>query len=172
MYTAQLPNQGPFSIRYPRGKGVIVDWQTPFEEIPVGQGRQLSDGNEVAILTIGHVGNFATKAIEKLETYSVAHYDMRFVKPLDEKLMHQIFKKHSKVITVEDGCIQGGFGSAIIEFMADHNYQAQIKRLAIPDKYVEHGTQAELWRECDYDTQAIVETVQQIVGVKKVATTA
>ena len=172
MYTAQLPNQGPFSIRYPRGKGVMVDWQTPFEEIPVGQGRQLSDGDEVAILTIGHVGNFATKAIEELETYSIAHYDMRFVKPLDEKLLHQIFKKHSKVITVEDGCIQGGFGSAIIEFMTDYNYQAQIKRLGIPDKYVEHGTQAELWRECEYDTQAIVETVQQIVGVKKVATTA
>ena len=172
MYTAQLPNKGPFSIRYPRGKGVMVDWQTPFEEIPVGQGQQLSDGDEVAILTIGHVGNFATKAIEELETYSIAHYDMRFVKPLDEKLLHQIFKKHSKVITVEDGCIQGGFGSAVIEFMADHNYQAQIKRLGIPDKYVEHGTQAELWRECDYDTQAIVETIQQIVGVKKVATTA
>ena len=172
MYTAQLPNKGPFSIRYPRGKGVMVDWQTPFEEIPVGQGRQLSDGDEVAILTIGHVGNFATKAIEKLETYGIAHYDMRFVKPLDEKLLHQIFKKHSKVITVEDGCIQGGFGSAIIEFMTDYNYQAQIKRLGIPDKYVEHGTQAELWRECEYDTQAIVETVQQIVGVKKVATTA
>ena len=172
MYTAQLPNQGPFSIRYPRGKGVMVDWQTPFEEIPVGQGRQLCDGDEVAILTIGHVGNFAAKAIEELETYSIAHYDMRFVKPLDEKLLHHIFKKHSKVITVEDGCIQGGFGSAIIEFMADHNYQAQIKRLGIPDKYVEHGTQAELWRECDYDTQAIVENIQQIVGVKKVATTA
>ena len=172
MYTAQLPNQGPFSIRYPRGKGVMVDWQTPFEEIPVGQGRQLSDGDEVAILTIGHVGNFATKAIEELETYSIAHYDMRFVKPLDEKLLHQIFKHHNKVITVEDGCIQGGFGSAVIEFMADHNYQAQIKRLGIPDKYVEHGTQAELWRECEYDTQAIVETIQQIVGVKKVATTA
>ena len=172
MYTAQLPNQGPFSIRYPRGKGVMVDWQTPFEEIPVGQGRQLSDGDEVAILTIGHVGNFATKAIEELKTYSIAHYDMRFVKPLDEKLLHQIFKKYSKVITVEDGCIQGGFGSAVIEFMADHNYQAKIKRLGIPDKYVEHGTQAELWRECEYDVQAIVETVQQIVGVKKVATTA
>ena len=172
MYTAQLPNQGPFSIRYPRGKGVMVDWQMPFEEISVGQGRKLSDGDEVAILTIGHVGNFAVKAIEELETYSIAHYDMRFVKPLDEKLLHQIFKKHSKVITVEDGCIQGGFGSAVIEFMADHNYQAQIKRLGIPDKYVEHGTQAELWRECNYDTQAIVETIQQIVGVKKVATTA
>lgn len=172
MYTAQLPNKGPFSIRYPRGKGVMVDWQTPFEEIPVGQGRQLTEGEDIAILTIGHVGNFVTEAMHNLDTYSIAHYDMRFVKPLDEKLLHQVFKKHDKVITVEDGCIQGGFGSAVIEFMADNNYQAHIKRLGIPDKYVEHGTQAELWRECDYDTQAIVETVQQIVGVKKVATTA
>ena len=172
MYTAQLPNKGPFSIRYPRGKGVMVDWQTPFEEIPVGKGRKVSDGNEIALVTIGHVGNFAQKAISELDTYSVAHYDMRFVKPLDEALLHEIFRKHDKVITVEDGCIQGGFGSAIIEFMADHNYKAQVKRLGIPDKYVEHGTQPELWRECEYDKQAIIESVHQMVGVKKVATTA
>ncbi len=172
MYTAQLPNKGPFSIRYPRGKGVMVDWQTPFEEIPVGKGRKVSDGNEIALVTIGHVGNFAQKAISELDTYSVAHYDMRFVKPLDEALLHEVFRKHDKVITVEDGCIQGGFGSAIIEFMADHNYKAQVKRLGIPDKYVEHGTQPELWRECEYDKQAIIESVHQMVGVKKVATTA
>lgn len=172
MYTAQLPNKGPFSIRYPRGKGVMVDWQTPFEEIPVGKGRKVSDGNEIALVTIGHVGNFAQQAISDLDTYSVAHYDMRFVKPLDEALLHEVFKKHDKVITVEDGCIQGGFGSAIIEFMADHNYKAQVKRLGIPDKYVEHGTQPELWRECEYDKQAIIESVHQMVGVKKVATTA
>ena len=172
MYTAQLPNKGPFSIRYPRGKGVMVDWQTPFEEIPVGQGRKVTDGNEIALLTIGHVGNFAQEAISELDTYSVAHYDMRFVKPLDEAMLHEVFKKHDKVITVEDGCIQGGFGSAIIEFMADHNYKAQVKRLGIPDKYVEHGTQPELWRECEYDKQAIIESVHQMVGVKKVATTA
>ena len=172
MYTAQLPNKGPFSIRYPRGKGVMVDWQTPFEEIPVGKGRKVSDGNEIALVTIGHVGNFAQEAISELDTYSVAHYDMRFVKPLDEALLHEVFKKHDKVITVEDGCIQGGFGSAIIEFMADHNYKAQVKRLGIPDKYVEHGTQPELWRECEYDKQAIIESVHQMVGVKKVATTA
>ena len=172
MYTAQLPNKGPFSIRYPRGKGVMVDWQTPFEEIPVGKGRKVSDGNEIALVTIGHVGNFAQEAISDLDTYSVAHYDMRFVKPLDEALLHEVFKKHDKVITVEDGCIQGGFGSAIIEFMADHNYKAQVKRLGIPDKYVEHGTQPELWRECEYDKQAIIESVHQMVGVKKVATTA
>ena len=172
MYTAQLPNKGPFSIRYPRGKGVMVDWQTPFEEIPVGKGRKVSDGNEIALVTIGHVGNFAQEAISELDTYSVAHYDMRFVKPLDEALLHEVFKKHNKVITVEDGCIQGGFGSAIIEFMADHNYKAQVKRLGIPDIYVEHGTQPELWRECEYDKQAIIESIRQMVGVKKVATTA
>ena len=172
MYTAQLPNQGPFSIRYPRGKGMMVNWQTPFEEIKVGQGRKVSDGNEIAILTIGHVGNFATEAINELDTYSIAHYDMRFVKPLDESLLHEIFKKHDKVITVEDGCLQGGFGSAVVEFMTDHNYHSQIKRLGIPDEYIEHGTQAELWRECEYDKQAIKETIQQLVGVKKVATTA
>jgi 1-deoxy-D-xylulose-5-phosphate synthase len=172
MYTAQLPNKGPFSIRYPRVKGVMVDWQTPFEEILVGKGRKVSDGNEIALVTIGHVGNFAQEAISELDTYSVAHYDMRFVKPLDEALLHEVFKKHDKVITVEDGCIQGGFGSAIIEFMADHNYKAQVKRLGIPDIYVEHGTQPELWRECEYDKQAIIESIRQMVGVKKVATTA
>lgn len=172
MYTAQLPNKGPFSIRYPRGKGVMVDWQTPFQEIPIGQGRKLNDGSEVAILTIGHVGNFAQAVIQEMDTYSIAHYDMRFVKPLDESLLHGVFAKHDKIITVEDGCVQGGFGSAIVEFMADHNYQAQVKRLGVPDKYIEHGTQAELWRECEYDQQAIAEKVQQMVGVKKVATTA
>tara|TARA_Y100000813_G_C24163302_1_gene353004 strand:+ start:510 stop:2447 length:1938 start_codon:yes stop_codon:yes gene_type:complete len=172
MYTAQLPNKGPFSIRYPRGKGVMIDWQTPFKEIPIGKGRQISKGNEAAILTIGHVGNFAQEALSKLDTYSIAHFDMRFVKPLDENLLHQIFKKYNKIIIVEDGCIQGGFGSAVIEFMVDHNYQANVKRLGIPDKYIEHGTQAELWRECEYDTQAIIENIQKIIGVKKVATIA
>ena len=172
MYTAQLPNKGPFSIRYPRGKGVMIDWQTPFKEIPIGKGREISKGNEAAILTIGHVGNFAQEALSKLDTYSIAHFDMRFVKPLDENLLHQIFKKHNKIIIVEDGCIQGGFGSAVIEFMVDHNYQANVKRLGIPDKYIEHGTQAELWRECEYDTQAIIENIQKLIGVKKVATTA
>jgi 1-deoxy-D-xylulose-5-phosphate synthase len=171
MYTAQLPNKGPFSIRYPRGNGVMVDWQTPFQEIEIGTGRKLQEGDDLAILTIGHPGNFATEAISELKSsgYSISHCDMRFVKPLDEALLHEVFKKHDKVITVEDGCIQGGFGSAVIEFMADHNYQAQIKRLGIPDQYIEHGTQNELWRECNYDKQAIVETAQRLVAVKKVA---
>lgn len=174
MYTAQLKECGPFSIRYPRGSGVMVDWEMPFEEISIGKGRQISEGNEVAILTIGHPGNFATEAREKMEQngYSVAQYDMRFVKPLDQNILHEVFKKHSKVITVEDGCIQGGFGSAVLEFMADHNYQAEVKRLGVPDTFIQHGTQAELSRECNYDTQAIEETIQHLVGVKKVATTA
>ena len=174
MYTAQLKEHGPFSIRYPRGKGVMVDWEQPFEELTIGEGRQIAEGNELAILTIGHPGNFATKAREKMEQkgYSVAQYDMRFVKPLDEKLLHQIFKKHNKVITVEDGCVQGGFGSAVLEFMADHNYNVQVKRLGVPDSFIQHGTQDELWRECNYDVQAIQETIQQMVGIKQVATTA
>ena len=174
MYTAQLKECGPFSIRYPRGNGVMLDWETPFEAIITGEGRQISEGNEVAILSIGHPGNFTTKARENMEQngYSIAHYDMRFVKPLDEKLLHQVFKKHNKVITVEDGCLQGGFGSAILEFMADYNYQAEVKRLGVPDDFIHHGTQAELWRECNYDSQAIEEAIQQLVGVKKVATTA
>ena len=174
MYTAQLKEHGPFSIRYPRGKGVMIDWEQPFEELTIGEGRQIAEGNELAILTIGHPGNFATKAREQMEQkgYSVAQYDMRFVKPLDEKLLHQIFKKHNKVITVEDGCVQGGFGSAVLEFMADHNYHAQVKRLGVPDSFIQHGTQDELWRECNYDVQAIQEAIQQMVGIKQVATTA
>ena len=174
MYTAQLKECGPFSIRYPRGTGTMIEWQTPFEEIPIGEGRQIAEGNEVAILTIGHPGNFATKARENMEQngYSISQYDMRFVKPLDEKLLHQVFKNHNKIITVEDGCINGGFGSSILEFMSDHNYQAEVKRLGIPDNFIHHGTQAELWRECNYDQKAIEESIQQLVGIKKVATTA
>jgi 1-deoxy-D-xylulose-5-phosphate synthase len=148
---------GPMSIRYPRGNGVMPEWRTPLELIPVGKGRKLRDGDDLAILSIGHIGNIATKAVQKLEAegMSVAHYDMRFVKPLDEELLHEIFTHHTKVITVEDGCIQGGFGSAVIEFMADNGYSAQVKRLGIPDRYIEHGTQPELWKECGYDEEGI-----------------
>jgi 1-deoxy-D-xylulose-5-phosphate synthase len=148
---------GPMSIRYPRGNGVMPEWRTPLELIPVGKGRKLKDGDDLAILSIGHIGNIATKAVQKIEAegMSVAHYDMRFVKPLDEELLHEIFTRHAKVITVEDGCIQGGFGSAVLEFMADHGYSAQVKRLGIPDRYIEHGTQPELWKECGYDEEGI-----------------
>lgn len=166
MYTAQLDkNAVPFSIRYPRGTGVLPEWRTPFEEITVGTGRKIRDGKDIAILTIGHPGNFAVEACETLKKsgVSAAHYDMRFVKPLDENMLHEVFSKFDKVITVEDACVTGGFGSAIVEFMADHNYHAEVKRLGIPDRWIEHGEQAELWKECGYDADAIVETAKVMV---------
>ena len=168
MFTASEWRKGPFSIRYPRGKGVMPDWQTPMELIEVGKGRKLRDGEGVAILTIGHPGNFATKAIEELNKEGIfpAHYDMRFVKPLDEKMLHEIFGSFNKVITVEDGCLQGGFGSAVLEFMVDHNYSAKVQRLGVPDRFIDHGTQAELWAECGYDKNAVVASVKKMVGVE------
>jgi 1-deoxy-D-xylulose-5-phosphate synthase len=167
MYTAQLANQGPFTIRYPRGNGVMTDWKTPLEEISVGKGRKVSSGEEVALLSIGHPGNFAQQAIKKLASKGIvpAHYDMRFVKPLDEMLLHEVFSKFEKVITIEDGCLMGGFGSAVLEFMADRGYNAQVIRLGIPDEYIHHGTQEELWADCGFDSDAIVEAVERLVMV-------
>jgi 1-deoxy-D-xylulose-5-phosphate synthase len=164
MYTAQLPNQGPFSIRYPRGNGVMTEWKTPFKEIKIGQGRKVTSGDDIAILTIGHPGNFAQNAIESLKDagVSIAHYDMRFVKPLDTLLLHEVFTKFNKVITVEDGCLMGGFGSAVLEFMVDQKYQAEVIRLGIPDEYIHHGTQEELWADCGFDTKSIVRTISSI----------
>jgi len=167
MYTAQLPNKGPFSIRYPRGNGVMTDWKTPLKEIKVGSGRKVCNGEDIAILTIGHPGNFVQEAIHELYSYgvSVAHYDMRFVKPIDEIMLHEVFSKFKQIITVEDGCIMGGFGSAVVEFMADQGYQAQIVRLGIPDEYVHHGTQEELWEDCGFDTKAIVGTIKTMLSL-------
>lgn len=164
MYTAQLPNQGPFSIRYPRGNGVMTEWKTPFKEIKIGEGRKITAGEDIAILTIGHPGNFAQKAIEALKGagVSIAHYDMRFVKPLDTLLLHEVFSKFKKIITVEDGCLMGGFGSAVLEFMVDQKYQAEVVRLGIPDEYIHHGTQEELWADCGFDTQSIIQTISTI----------
>ena len=171
MYTAQRPNQGPFSIRYPRGKGVMLNWKHPFEEIKIGTGRKITNGEEVAILSFGHPGNFVLRAQEdfKKEGLDIAHYDMRFVKPLDEKLLHRIFKKFNTIITIEDGCLQGGFGSAILEFMANNNYQSTVKRLGIPDEFINHGTQAELHHDCNYDANAIARTVHEILSQKSVS---
>lgn len=168
MYTAQLDSTTlPFSIRYPRGKGVMVEWRTPFEAIPIGKGRKVRDGEEVAILTIGHPGNFAVKASQLLMENDLrpAHYDLRFVKPLDDELLHEVFDKFRKIVTVEDGTIQGGFGSAILEWMADHGYHAEVKRLGIPDQVIEHGEQSELWKECGFDADAIADTVRKMMGV-------
>jgi 1-deoxy-D-xylulose-5-phosphate synthase len=172
MYTAQLENKGPFSIRYPRGNGVMTEWKTPFKEIKVGTGRKVSNGEDVAILTIGHPGNFAQEAIQELKDLGVsaAHYDMRFVKPIDEVMLHEVFTKFKKVITVEDGCLMGGFGSAVVEFMVDQGYAAQLIRLGIPDQYIHHGTQEELWADCGFDKDAIVKTVKKMIGWTESAT--
>ena len=161
MFTAQLPNKGPFTIRYPRGRGVLSKWKTAMKEIQIGKGRRLLNGNDIAILSVGHPGNFVAEAAEQLKAIgvSIAHYDMRFVKPIDELMLHEAFTKFKKVITVEDGCIMGGFGSAVIEFMADQKYQAEVVRLGVPDKYIHHGTQKELWSDCGYDADGIIDTV-------------
>lgn len=162
MFTAQLPRQEQaFSIRYPRGQGVMPNWRTPFEEIKIGTGRKIREGEEVAILTFGHIGNYAIEVCEKLEKQgvSIGHYDLRFAKPLDEQLLHEVFNKYKKIITVEDGCVQGGIGSAVLEFMADHQYHAEVKRLGIPDKVIEHGEQLELHHETGFDAASIEQTV-------------
>jgi 1-deoxy-D-xylulose-5-phosphate synthase len=169
LYTAQLEsNQNPFVIRYPRGEGVMPEWRTPFQEIPIGKGRRLKDGTEIAILSLGHPGNFVTAAIRELRTEGLnpAHYDMRFVKPVDEALLHEVFSRYQRIVTVEDGTVVGGFGSAILEFQAAHGYQATVKILGIPDRVVEHGTLKELQHECGYDAPAITAAVREIMKDK------
>lgn len=169
MYTAQLEStQSPFVIRYPRGEGVMPEWKTEMKQIKIGTGRKLKDGNDVAILSLGHPGNFAAAAIRDMKNDGLnpAHYDMRFAKPLDEEMLHEVFNKFEKIITVEDGTIVGGFGSAVLEFMNAHNYKAEIKMLGIPDRLVEHGTPKELHRECGYDAEAIKEAVLEMMRGK------
>ena len=168
MFTAQLEStKYPFVIRYPRGEGVMPEWKTPFKAIEIGTGRKLKDGEEIALLTLGHPGNFAAAAIRELTSDGIgpAHYDMRFVKPLDEALLHEVCQRYPKLITVEDGTVKGGFGSAILEFMATHGYKNDLRILGIPDRLVEHGTPAELHRECGYDAAAIITAVREMAGV-------
>ncbi len=170
MYTAQLPEMdSPFVIRYPRGQGVMPQWRTPMEKIEIGTGRKIADGQEIAILTIGHPGNFAVaacKILEKDELYP-ALYDMRFVKPLDEGMLHEIAQRFHKIITVEDGTVVGGFGSAVLEFMAAHGYTPEVKIMGIPDRIVEHGKPEELHHECEYDAAAIAAAVRELASVKE-----
>ncbi|HJW15742.1 MAG TPA: 1-deoxy-D-xylulose-5-phosphate synthase [Flavisolibacter sp.] len=166
MYTAQLESTKlPFVIRYPRGEGVMPEWRKPFEEIEIGKGRKLRDGKDIAILTIGHPGNFASAAIRDLRHDGItpAHFDMRFAKPLDEELLHEALQGYAKIITVEDGTIVGGFGSAVTEFMAEHGYKNDLRMLGIPDRVVEHGTLKDLHRECGYDAQGIADAVRDMV---------
>lgn len=162
LFTAQNENHGPFSIRYPRGCGCVIDWRQPMVAIPVGKSRQLAEGSDLAVLTIGTVGIQTRRVIQMLQKDGInaAHYDMRFVKPLDEEALHSIFKSYKRVITIEDGVLQGGFGSAVLEFMADHQYNAVLKRIGIPDKFIDHGTTDELYREYGLDQQGIYRTVK------------
>ena len=162
MYTAQLPNQGPFVIRYPRGNGSVVNWRCPLEAVPIGKGRKLQDGSDVAVITIGPIGVTAAKAIAAF-TPKVAHYDLRFLKPLDEEMLHEIGRKFKKIVTVEDGVRNGGMGSAILEWMSEHDYTPVIKRLGLPDHFVEHGTVAQLQNIVGIDEEHIRETIQGLL---------
>ncbi len=165
MYTAQLPNKGPFVIRYPRGNGVYPQWQEAFKEISIGKGRMIKSGADIAILSIGHPGNFALEAAKQLEKerINIAVYDMRFVKPLDEELLHEVLKNFPTIITIEDGSIKGGFGSAVLEFMCDNTYTNKVIRLGIPDEFIQHGKVEELHKICQIDTESIVKTVKDLV---------
>ena len=159
MFTAENYNQGPFAIRYPRGRGVLQHWQNIPEILPIGKGEVLKSGKKVAILSLGHVGNSALEAINKLNKMDIALFNMRFLKPIDEDLLHTVFKQFKKILTIEDGSLKGGLASAVAEFKAQHNYTAQIKSLGIPDEFIEHGKPEELQRICRYDVKGIMETL-------------
>ena len=172
MYTAQLEStKNPFVIRYPRGEGVMPEWRTEMKEIKIGTGRKIKDGKDIAILSFGHPGNFAAAAIRdvKAESIDPAHYDMRFVKPLDEEMLHEVFSKYSKVLTIEDGTIMGGFGSAVLEFMNEHGYKADVKIMGIPDKLVEHGTPKQLYDEIGIDANGIGGMLRAMLEVQIVS---
>ena len=161
MYTAQLPDKGPFVIRYPRGRGVLEDWHCPFQEVPVGKGRCLREGTDVAVLSLGPVGNLVTQAIQELEgqNISIAHYDMRFLKPIDEEILSYVGTHFQRIVTIEDGVRKGGLGSAVLEYMADHNLHPSITRLGLPDDFVEHGTPEELYHIVGLDVESIKKAI-------------
>ena len=164
MYTAQLEGKGPFVIRYPRGRGVKVDWQCPLVELPVGKGRKLKGGKDIAFLSIGAIGNTAIKAIARFEQktgLSVAHYDMRFLKPLDEEILEEVAAHFTRIVTAEDGVLQGGMGTAVLEYMADRGYGVHVSRIDIPDKFIEHGNVRELHRLCGMDEEGIVQVLMK-----------
>jgi len=174
MYTAQLSSTvSPFVIRYPRGEGVMPEWKTPFEPLEIGKGRKLKDGQHIAILSFGHPGNFAAAAIRdvKAEGINPAHYDMRFVKPIDEELLHEVFAKFSKIITIEDGTVVGGFGTAVLEFMNQNGYTAEVKIMGIPDRLVDHGSPKELYNEIGLNAQAVAEVLREWMKDMKIVTT-
>lgn len=164
MYTGYMIPDGPFVIRYPRGKGEKSDWRNEMQILPIGKGRKLRDGHDIAVLTIGPIGNEAIKAINQVEPdgISVAHYDMIYLKPLDEALLHEVGRKFKRIITIENGVIAGGLGSAVLEFMADHGYAPQVKRIGVPDQFIEHGSIPELYKLCGMDADSIAEIIRQL----------
>lgn len=166
MYTAQLPDMGPFSIRYPRGCGTNLNWRVPFQKIEPGTGRLVSEGENIAILTVGKPGISVQRALKKLSRNNInpAHYDMRFIKPLDESILHEVFKRYKQIITIEDGTVKGGFGSAVAEFMAENGYMVHLRIMGVPDKFIEHGTVEQLYKDCGLDADGIVGTVLEMVG--------
>lgn len=168
MFTAQQKNMGPFAIRYPRGHGVMPNWKKPFKLLEIGKGKKLKDGNDIAIISIGAIGNNVIKAYDKIEKdgISLAHYDIRFLKPIDTILLHEIFKKYKKIITIEDATINGGLGSAVIEFMADNEYHSVVKRMGVPDRFIEHGKLHQLQRECGFHSEGIYCEVKEFVSEK------
>lgn len=173
MYTAQLESTDrPFVIRYPRGEGVMPEWKTEMKEIEIGKGRKLKEGKDFIILSFGHPGNFAASAIRELKNDGLnpGHYDMRFAKPIDEALLHEACQNYQKIVTVEDGTVEGGFGSAILEFMAANGYKNDVRIMGIPDRIVEHGTPKELQKECEYDAAAIADTVRKMMKDQLVVT--
>ena len=164
MYSVQVGMEHPIAIRYPRGSGTTLDWKTSFDKIEIGKATQLSSGNKVAVLTIGTIGNTILEIEKELPKNTISHFNMRFVKPLDEKMLHQIFKQFNKIITIEDGTIVGGFGSAILEFTAENNYQNKsIKRLGIPDNFIEHGKIAELQEIVGLDKGSILQEILELL---------
>ena len=168
MFTAQTENYGPFAIRYPRGRGVMIDWKTPFEKIKIGKAKKISDGNDLAILSIGHPGNFVKKAVEKLSSlgFGITHYNMIFLKPIDEQVLHNVFQNFHTIITVEDGVIKGGLGSEVIEFKNKHNYFAKVITLGVPDKFIEHGKPEELYKMCGFDAESIFKNAFEALKTK------
>ena len=166
MYTAQLPDQGPFVIRYPRGRGLICDWKQPFKPIVVGTGQCIKEGIDVAVLSIGPIGNIAHEAIKQWEEYSgksAALFDMRFLKPLDTDLLHRVAKEYNQIITIENGTVLGGLGSAVMEFMAENKYKPSIIRLGLPDQFIEHGSTPQLLHLCNIDKEAVIDALNRIV---------
>jgi len=165
LFTAQLEKTGPFAIRYPRGNGVMINWKTPFNKLAIGRGRLIKEGSGIAVISIGHSGNYVMEAstiLEKLNIH-ISHYDIRFLKPIDEELLHRIFKKYDRIVTIEDGTVKGGLGSAVLEFMAENSYLSKVIRLGIPDRFIEQGSIAELQSECGFDVEAIVQTIKKLI---------